>query len=473
MKRLGIALLLFAAPLAFAADRSHPPTPGPPRAVRLPQIQSRTLANGLSVLLVEQHELPTVFVDLVIRAGAAADPADRPGLASMTADMLDEGAGSRDALALADSLDVLGAELGTGAAWDSSAVSLHVPVKRLAEALPLMADVALHPTFPPAELERLRRESLTSLLQLRDDPDSLASIAVTQAVFDGHRYGHTATAATIGAITLADVQRFYARHYQPANATLIVVGDITPSVMTLVESAFGAWPRGGEPAAPLPEPKPLHGRTIWLIDRPDAQQSTIRMGRVGPPRAVAEYPAIEVMDAILGGMFTSRLNLNLRETHQYAYGAGSSFVFHRVAGSFRASADVHTPSTADSVREMLKELTRIRSSVSPEEVERARSYLAMSYPGEFETPGQIAGRIAERIVYGLPEDTFEAYVPRLLKVTAADVKRAAEKTIDPAHLVIVIVGDRAKIEAPLRALHLGDIRIVTPDDILGPTPKLE
>jgi zinc protease len=470
-----LAGLLLVASAAGAADRSHPPTPAPPRPVHLPAVQRRTLANGLPLYIVEQHKLPTVFVHLVVRTGAASDPADRPGLAAMTADLLNEGAGGKDSLALADALDVLGASVGTSAGWDGSHVSLHVPIKDLAEALPLMADVALRPNFAPTELERLRKEALTSWLQLRDEPPALAELALTRAVFGAHRYGRPASgdAASLSAIRIDDVRGFHSRHYRPGNAAIIVVGDISAALATsLVDNSFGAWPAGGELPAPLPAPKPAAGRTIWLIDRPHSAQSTIRLGRIGRPRRVPDYPALEVMNAMLGGLFTSRLNDNLRETHQYAYSAGSGFSFRRVAGSWSAEADVQTPSTADAVREMLKELTRIRTPAPAEEVTRARNNLAMSYPEDFETPEQVAGKIAELIVYDLPPDTFEQYVPQVVKVSPAEVKRAAEETIDPSQLSIVIVGDRAVIEAPLRALKIGAIKILTPDEILGPAPKL-
>jgi predicted Zn-dependent peptidase len=335
-----------------------------------------------------------------------------------------------------------------------------------------MADVALRPSFPERELDRLRKQALTGLLQMRDSPQALASLALSRALFGDHRYARLAggDAASLSGLTVTELRDFHARHYRPGNATLIVVGDVKADVVTLLTSAFGAWPAGGERAPALPAPAPPRGRSVWLIDRPAAPQSTVRIGRVGPPRTTPHFHALEVMNAILGGTFSSRLNLNLREAHGYAYGAGSGFSMRRVAGAWSARADVQTPSTAPAVTEMLKELGGIRAPVTDEELSRSRSFIAMSYAEEFETPGQIAGKLAEQVIYGLPEDTFATYVPSILAVDKGAVRRAAQATIDPAEAVIVVVGDRATIEAPLSALKLGPLKVVTADDLLGPLP---
>jgi zinc protease len=475
MTRALIALLLLTASPALAADRSQPPPVGPPRAVQLPQLMRHTLSNGLPVLVARHAEVPTVQVLLLIGSGSAADPKARPGTAAMAADMLDEGAGTRNALELADALDWLGADLGTGASWDASSVRMHVPVRRLAEALPLMADIALRPTFPSAEMERLRKEALTNLLQLRDEPRSLGAVALSRAVFGDHRYGRMATGdgASLTALTVEELRKFHGEHYRPGNATLIVVGDVLPSIVETLESVFGSWPKGGGPPAPLPVPAAVKERAIWLVDRPGAAQSVVRVGQTGPDRKTPIHPSLEVMNTLLGGLFTSRLNDNLRETHGYAYGASSGFSFRRVGGSFSAAADVQTPSTAPALAEMVKELERIRTPAADDEVARARSYLAMSYPEEFETPGEVAGKLAELFVYGLPPETFEQYVPRVLAVDAKEMQQAAEATLDPTRMVIVVVGDRAQVEAPLRALNLGPLRIVPVDEVLGAPPDLK
>jgi predicted Zn-dependent peptidase len=476
LKRLALALAFAAAAAAAQtpADRSQPPPAGPPRPLKLPPVQRFTLGNALPVYLVERHKVPTVEVLLVVRSGAAADPQQRAGLAAVTADMLDEGAGGKDALALADAVEFLGAEVRTTSNWDYSTVGLSVPVARLEPALGLMADVALRPDFPPAELERLRKRALTMLLQARAVPGQLASYAMSQALFPGHRYGlpATGTAATLGAIKIDDLRAFHAQHYRPGNAALVVAGDVTRDTVPLLERAFAGWAAGAAPAARLQPPAPLKGRRIVLIDKPEAAQSVLRVGRVGPARNTPDYHALEVMNTLLGGSFTSRLNDNLREKHGYAYGAGSSFGYRRAGGAFVAAADVQTQSTAEALTEMLNELRRISTPATPAEVERARNYLALGYAEEFETNAQVAAKVAEQIVYGLPEDFYATFVPRALAVGAPEVARAGQ-AVDPSSVAVVVVGDRKTVEQGLRALGAGEVVVRSVDEVMGVAPKVE
>jgi zinc protease len=464
--------------LAWAgADRSRPPSPEPPRPLQLPQITSQALANGLPVRLAEMHEVPVVEVALVIRAGASADPLQTPGLASMTADMLDEGAAGKDALQLADAIDFLGADLRTSAGWDTATIRLHVPVARLPEALELMADVALRPTFATPDLERLRREALTGILQARDQPRRVGSLALARAVFGkAHRYGLPleGDARSIGAFQPTDLQRFHGAYYHPENAALIVAGAVdAATLLPLLERSFGEWARGGGAPPEPPQPRQLRKRRIVLVDRPGAAQSVLRLGRVGPARDVANHVELEVMNTLLGGSFTSRLNDNLREQHGYSYGAFSGFDYRRVAGAFLAASDVQTASTAEALHEFIKELERIRTPATAEEVQRARNYLAYGYAQDFETTRQMAARLAEQWTYGLPEDAFTGFVPRALAVDGAALEAAARSAVDPARLAIAIVGDRAKIEGPLKALRLGPLEPMSVDELLGPPPSLE
>jgi predicted Zn-dependent peptidase len=469
-----VLALLAAAPLAAQVDRSHPPSPEPPRPLALPPAQRFTLANGLPVFVIGRHKVPTAEVLLVVRSGAAADPLDRTGTASVTADMLDEGAGGKDALALADAIEFLGATIRTGASWDYSTVSLSVPTARLEAALGLMADVALRPDFPATELERLRKRALTALLQARAVPGQVASYALAQAVFGSHRYGLPAagTASSLKSLAVADLRAFHAQNYRPGNSALVVVGDVTRDVLPRLERAFGAWPAGTAPAARLSVPPQVKGRRIVLIDKPGAAQSALRVARVGPARATADYHALEVMNTLLGGSFTSRLNDNLREQHGYAYGAGSGFGYRLAGGLFQAAADVQTQSTSEALAELMKELARIATPATEAEVERARNYLALGYPQEFETNAQVASKVAEQIVYGLPEDFYASFVPRALAIGVPEVARAA-RLVDPANSVIVVVGDRKVIEPRLRALGLGDVVVRTVDEVLGVAPKVD
>lgn len=459
-----------------AVDRSKPPALGPVRPYSLPPVSKLTLTNGLSVFVVESHKVPVVSVLLLVRSGSAADPREHPGLAAMTAQMLDEGAGGKDSLALDDALSFLGAELKAASTWDSSIVQMQVPVVRLEAALALMADVALRPDFPPGELERIRKESLTDLLEARSEPTRIASRAFAKALFgEAHRYGLPATGdlRSISTIQVADLRAFHSGHFRPNNATLILAGDVqASSLQTMLEKQFGKWSGAGSAPAALAVPPQVKGRRIWLVDKPGAAQSVIRIGRVGPNRQAPQYHALEVMNTLLGGSFTSRLNHNLREVHGYAYGARSGFDLRRTGGVFVAAADVQTKSTAEAMAEFMKELERIKTPATPLEIERARNFLALRFAEEFETTGQIAGKLAERESYSLPADTFDTYVVKAIAVSGADVLRVAREQVDTANVVIVIVGDRAVIEKPLRALNLGEIRILTVEDVMGPAPKL-
>jgi zinc protease len=471
-----VPVLLVAAGITVAAqqaapDRSKPPEPGPAPALKLPPIQKRVLANGLPVWVVEMHKVPLVNLALVVKAGASADPVGKYGVANFTAAMLDDGAGTRNALDLADAIDFLGASLSTGSSFGSSTVRLQTPVSKLDDALPLMADVALRPTFNQAELERLRKERLTTLLQTRDNPQGLASVAFARLVFGArHRYGTSAMGndATNGEMSVADLKSFYAAYYQPQNAQLIVVGDVTADgVLPKLEKAFGGWKNGAAPPKPAIETATQHGpRQIYLVDKPGAPQSQIRIGWVGVPRSTPDYYALSVLNTALGGSFTSRLNQNLREEHGYAYGASSAFDMRMSAGPFFATAGVQSDKTTESLQEFFKELNAIRKPMTPEELTRAKNYLALGFPAEFETTGGMAGNLVTMVVYGLPDSYFSEYVPKIQAVTIADVQRVANQYIQPDRFAVVVVGDLAKIEAGIRAANLGPVRVVPIDEIL-------
>jgi predicted Zn-dependent peptidase len=451
-------------------DRSAPPKPGPLPSLKLPAIQKRMLSNGLPVWIVELHKVPVVDITLAIKGGGAADPDRKYGLANLTAEMLDEGAGQRDALQIADAVDYLGASLSTSNTSDASFVELHVPVARLGEALPIMADVVLRPTFPEKELQRVREELLTSILQAQDDPASLVQFAFPRLVFGPtHRYGTMifGTAAIAKAFTTADLRQFHAQHYQPSSSTLIVTGDVTPAaVVAQLESAFGAW-KGTAPAVrPLPAASQLTARHVYLVDKPGAAQSQIRIGWVGVPRSTPDYFPLRVLNTILGGSFTSRLNQNLREAHGYAYGASSVFDMRASAGPFYAAAGVQTDKTSEALSEFFKELDAIRMPVPAEEVEKAKSYVALALPRSFETTESLAGSLAQMFVFNLPPDYYATFTNRVRAVTPDDVHRVAERYIHPDKFAVVVVGDRAVIEPGIAKLNLGPLTVVSIDEVM-------
>lgn len=470
-----IAILAISAlPLARqqAPDRSKPPVSGPAPTLSMPAVEKFALPNGLRVWLLEQHEVPIVQANLVVLSGASADVPGEFGTAAMTAAMLDEGAAGKAALALADEVEFLGATLSTTASFDASTVRLSTPAAKLGDALGLMAAVALTPDFPATELERLRTERLTSLLQARDDAGALAGLAFPRLLFGPeHRYGTSAggTETSLKGLAVAQLQTFHRSHYRPDNAVLIVVGDTKAATLRpLVEQRFGAWKAEGPAAAPFPvrtSPQPGK-RQIYLIDKPGAAQSQIRIGVVGVPRTTPDFVVLDVFNTILGGSFTSRLNTNLRETHGYSYGATSFFDMRKAAGPFLAGAGVQTDKTAEALKEFFNEFNAILKPVPDDELARFKNYAALSFPGEFETSSQLAGKLESMAIYGLPEDVYTGYVGAVQKVTAADLTRVAKQYLLVDRLAVVVVGDRATIEAPIRAANLGPVTVVPVADVM-------
>ena len=451
-----------------APDRSAPPKPGAPPTLRPPSIVKRTLTNGLPVWIVELHKVPVAHVSVVVRSGSGADPGGRFGLASLTADMLDEGAGSRNALEIADAVDYLGATIESESTFDSSTIDLHVPSARLGDALPVFADVILRPTFPDKELQRLRQELLASLVEAEDDPESLIRFAFPRLVYGSeHRYGSSGfgTATSIDAVKVEDLREFHARTYVPSNAVAIVTGDVTPdAVVPVLESVFGSW-KGSAPPPALAPARQLTSRQVYLIDKPGAAQSQIRIGWIGVPRSTPDYFALRVLNTILGGAFTSRLNTNLREEHGYAYGASSSFEMRLSPGPFFAAAGVQTDKTAEALKEFFKEIAGIRRPLPAGELEKAKNYLSLLLPRNFETSTSVARSLGPLFVYNLPDDYFAPYVPG----ARGDRGRRAARRREvhrPAKLAVVVIGDRKVDRAGIKALNLGPLTIVTAADVM-------
>ena len=438
------------------------PVLGPPPVLHLPHVVRMTLDNGATLLVAERHDLPIVDVHVVLRTGAVADPVELAGRTSLAVDMMDEGAGHRDALEIAAAIEDLGAALQSSAGWDDVAVGLHVHADRLMDALAILADVILRPTFPVTDFERKQQECLVSLLQERDEPRILASNAFTAVVFgDDHPYGRPlhGRRSTVARIGLEDVVAYHSQFVRPDNAFFVVVGAVAAeTVRTALNAMFREWARADVQAVPLPATPDSRATAIHIVDRPGSGQSELRVGGPGAPRSSPDYFPLLVLNTILGGSFTSRLNLNLRQDKGYTYGAGSAFGFRHAVGPFQASSAVHTGATEDAVRQILAELTRLRVEAVPAaELARAQSYVALGLPRTFETTEDIAAHIAEIELYGLGEKYFEEYVRRVEAVSAADVQRMAEKYLDPGRMSIVIAGDRAAIEAPLQALGVGPV----------------
>jgi zinc protease len=460
--------------VAAPIDLTKPPTLAAPPTLRVPPITTRQLPNGLKIVIVEQHELPLADMILQVRNGGEVDPVGKSGAAALTAAMLTEGTTSRSALQIADQAAYLGVRLGGGSGWEQSTISLHTPTAQLDSAMALFADVALHPAFPAPDLERVRKVRLTALQQLRDRGPAIADRAFATAVFgDQHPYGRplTGTEASMAALSRDDLVAFYTKYYRPNNATLLVVGDVKPDdIERRAQRLFGPWTRSDVPQPPSASAQPPKATTLVLIDKPGAAQSSFRLGGIGAPRSTRDYFALQVLNTILGGSFTSRLNQNLRETHGYTYGASSGFGLRRQAGPFTASAEVVSAKTDSALVEFLKELRAIRDTVPSDELAKAKRYLQLGLPEDFETTGSIAGQMLPLLTYGIPLDFYDSAIQNIGAVTQADVQRVARQYVDPDHLTLVIVGDRKAIEPGLRALRPGEIIVRDVRDVLGAAP---
>jgi len=449
------------------ADRSRLPPVGDDPAFTFPEIRRRTLASGLRVWTVEHHAVPLVSFLVLLPVGAAADPPERPGLAAITSDMLDEGCGGMTALDLHEALGRIGANLDTDIGADATLLTLSTLSRFADRGVALLADIVIRPRLEQRDFDRVRELRLNRLVQLRDLPPALADRAFAQMLYPGHPYGHTpiGTEGSLRAMALREIGAFHRQTYSPARTTIIAAGDAPHGQLAdLAERAFGGWAArpaesgGPKDPATLKLPPPPADR-VALVHRAGSAQSELRIGHVGPARSTPDYHALIVLNMVLGGQFVSRINMNLREDKGYTYGARTSFEFRRGAGPFTLSASVQSEATADAIREALSELRAIRGDrpVTPGELETGRAALTRGYPRNFETADQIARAAAQLALYDLPDDYFSTFVPRVRAVDEAAVTRVAAAHIDPAKLLTVVVGDREKVAASLRGLDLGRV----------------
>jgi zinc protease len=446
--------------------RAVPPAAGPSRALSLPVPKEFKLPNGLTILLVEQHSLPIVSANMIVLSGSERNDPGQPGLASFTAEMLDEGTVNRSALQIAADCDQIGASLVSGSSTDLSYVAVRTLKQNVKRAFELAADIFLNPAFDPEEIERIRNDRLTHILQQKDNPGTLAAMVFFESLYGtAHPYGYLdiGTEESNRTMTRDLLTRFYQAGYTAANSALVVAGDITESELReLAERSFGEWiRRGSVPAIPAVAGKPK--RRIVIVERPDAQQTVLRIGHVGPSRSNPDYPAIDVMNTALGGLFSSRINLNLREKHGYTYGAFSAFIFRRGPGPFMVGTSVQTDVTAPAVEEIFGEIERMRESeVTPEELATAKDSISRSLPGLFETTPESASTIGQLFVHSLPLNYYHDLPDQIDCLSAAQIREIAQAYLKPEEAVIVAVGDRARIEPALEKLDMGPIEIRNP-----------
>ena len=441
------------------------PAAGPPREYRFPRFERRTLDNGLEVIVAPVTKLPLATVLLVVDAGASADPVGAEGLAMLTAQLLLEGTRAiPDGAQLTERFERLGAAVDAHATWDAALVRMTAMTDRLEPAMALFADVITTPTFPAREVERLRAERLAELLQQRAEPRGLADEMFERFTYDpASRYSRPdgGSESSVRGIARDDVAGFHERRFRPAGATLIIAGDVTvEQAVRLVSGTLGGW-RGEAPSAALTSDAPARrSRAIHLVAKEDAPQSELRIGHPGVPRAHPDYFPIVVMNAVLGGLFSSRINLNLREKNAFTYGAFSEFAWRRQAGPFVVSTAVKSEVTDAAAREVLHEIDRVRAEeIAEDELTLATSYLDGVFPIRYETTAAIAAALASLVVYRLSEDYFDTYRSRIRAVTRADVLEVARAHLDPDALQMVIVGDPHAIQEPLEKLGFGDVTV--------------
>jgi zinc protease len=448
-------------------DRSRLPEPGATRRFIFPAIEKSALSSGLRVWTVRHTAIPVVTLTLLVRRGAADDPAGKEGLAAISVDMLDEGSGTRSAIEIHEALARVGAQLDSDIGSDAAILTVTALSRFAGPALALFADMVARPSLTEADFERVRQLRLHRLTQLRDMPGAVADRAFVRLLYGAHPYGHTPLGSerSLSSMSVDDVRRFHQTMIRPAEATLVVSGDCEHAeIARLAAAAFDGWTGSSTGALPAMTALPQPGR-LNVIARPGAPQSELRIGQVAVPRNTPDYHALVAANMVLGGQFVSRINLNLREEKGFTYGARTSFDFRRLAGPFSLQASVHTAATAEAIEESLQEITAIRGSrpVTADELALGVAALTRGYARSFETAEQV-GRAATQIaLYDLPDDYFAEFVPKVEAVTVEDVTRAAAEHLDPSRMTTLIVGDYETIAGGLAQLSLGDAVLLSPD----------
>ena len=456
-----------------ALDRSKVPAPGKPPVLRVPSWTRVTLSNGAGLIVSEKRGLPLVSFSITLLGGASQfEPPARRGLAALTASMLSEGTTTRDGEALSNALQLLGTSVQTNIGSESGSMSFVSTTAKFAPTLDILADMLVRPVFPADALDRLRAQRLVALTQARAQPAAIASRVFPKVLYGaGHPFGQPPTEESYKAITREDVVILHKTYFQPGRALIVVTGDITAAdAKATVERSLAAWTAGGaKPDFAYPALPVRKGATIFLVDKPGAAQSTFAIGNPGPPRSTPDYYALEVMNTMLGGLFQSRLNANIREEKGFSYGVGSSFAFGRGPGAFRAGGDVISEKTDAALVEFMKELRGIAGTrpVTDEELTTAKDSLVQSLPGLFGSAAGINRAISTLWIQGLPDTYYQQYAKAVGAVTKGDVVRVARKYIDLDHLAIVIVGDRATIESRLEATGIAPIVVL---DVEGNPP---
>ena len=446
------------------------PTAGIPRPYHFPVFERQRLVSGVELITAPVRQLPLVSIVALLDAGATRDPAGHEGLAVLTAKLLLEGTAKDDGAALVDAFERLGATVDVSAGWDSASVQLSVLRGNATAALNLLSEVLRDPAFRERDVARLKAERQAARLQMRTEPRELADESFEHFLYGAaSRYSQSDAGSTrsIAGLGREDVLSFYRAQYVPTRLTLIMVGDIDhEEAATMVERAFSGW-TGAPGEIPVVSEQPAsRTRRIQIVAKSDAPQSELRIGHLGVPRNHPDHFKLVVMNAVLGGLFSSRINLNLRERHGYAYGARSAFEWRRGTGPFVVSTAVESGVSADATREVIAEIEAIRKApIRPEELSLATSFLEGVFPIRFETTIAIANALASLVTYDYPADYFDAYRRNIAGVTADDVLQAAQRHLLPGELLVLAVGDPEVIRGPLEKLDLGLVTVAQADDV--------
>ena len=427
-----------------------PPAAGELAPVKLPEINEKTLDNGLKLIVVEHHELPVAVFMLEVKTGASNDPGNLAGLASFTADLLTRGTKSRSAIDIAEEIDFVGGNLGSSAGWDQSNVICQVLTRHFETGLDLFADVALNPVFQKSEIERLRTRAISGYLKSREDPAYLANEYFAEYLYGNHPFGYkvSGTDKTLKNLKRSNIVDYYSAYFVPNNSVLIVAGDVnSDEIFKALEEKFGDWKKRDIPAVDLPEPKAPEGLKILLVNKPDATQSQIRMGHLGIARSNEDYFSISLMNYIYGGGgFSSRLMKTVRAEMGLTYHIRSRFDYRKLPGPFGITTFTKNESAGEAVKEILKQMVLYQEQAAEaEELADAQSFYTGSYPMRFETPNQIAGQLMQVELYDLGDDYIETYRDKVRAVTIEDVKMMAGRYLHPDNMAIVVVGRKDEV----------------------------
>jgi len=452
-------------------DRSKPPALGKAESLNLPAMQKATLSNGLKVVLAERHAAPVVNLSLIVDAGYSSDSHELPGVASLTLAMLDEGTQKRNAAKISEEVESLGAQISSYNNLDGSFVQLNALKATLPQALNVYADVVLHPAFEQKELDRLRKDQLAAIAREKTNPSAMALRVIPGLIYGKqHAYGLPLSGSgneqSVLRITRDDLVKYHQGWFKPNNATLLVVGDTTlAEVVPQLEKAFGGWKAGDVPKKNIAQVAQPEKTSVYLMDKPGAQQSMIYAVQLAPPRNAPEAVQLGVVNNIFGGNFGSRINMNLREDKHWSYGVRSSVLPARSQGLYLSTSPVQADKTKEALQELVREYGDIAGAkpITEAELKEAQDNSTLSLPGSFETASQLGGAYSTILQYQLPEDYYNTFTNKITAMTPADANALARRVIEPGKLVWVVVGDVKKIEAGVRELNLGEVRKVDAD----------